>query len=546
MTIKFPCPNPECTKTWEVSDTDTYDKYVGKTVTCNVCKKPVIAPSKAVANWINEKQIKIGEKNQYGDGETFLHRAFLDSQIERDKEVIEKVIDWHLGNLDKYWSADKLKEYVNSREEGDGDTPLCYAAMCGHVPTIKCLLKWGANIHHKNNNGFTPFLGAVFYDRDKAMECLYKHDKKVLDKNAAIPLAATRGCVKALEQLSKWLKEDDFNIIDASLGINGKVMPIIHATMGGHTKAVKWFLDELKMKDINLPMEEYFSVPPDGYHHPNTLLHYAAIGEDADENDNRKGEGRVQMMQWLKENCTVDTQVINSYGETPMHWAARYGYVDAMEWLLENRPGHVNAQEVINATSFKYCGPPLYYAVETGYADAIKEGRTLKAANWLLGHGALDWFDQRISLVEKVFFLQGNIEENLKRIISESKERRDHLIKNMQNVSSLVGIIGHWEVKKDMVKNEGKLPPPPWKDNISRFLRKDGMYDLINMVEPALLSKEFSSCFDGISWGVFGLKRRLNRVKEMVPSDSRILSLLKRCEECEARITYFLAKGVFK
>jgi len=50
----FPCPNPECTKIWNVND-----QHIGITRPCPNCNTPATVPPRDVADWLTEQLIDI-------------------------------------------------------------------------------------------------------------------------------------------------------------------------------------------------------------------------------------------------------------------------------------------------------------------------------------------------------------------------------------------------------------------------------------------------------------------------------------------------------
>ncbi|RPA75197.1 ankyrin, partial [Ascobolus immersus RN42] len=106
---------------------------------------------------------------------------------------------------------------VNPRD-GDGRTPLSYAAASGEIGIMRALLEskeMEVDVNSKDNSGFTPLHWASQNGETDILELLLRHPKT--DVNArnnkgrtALSLAAENGRTKTIKAL---LKEEDIDIV---------------------------------------------------------------------------------------------------------------------------------------------------------------------------------------------------------------------------------------------------------------------------------------------------------------------------------------------
>ena len=90
-----------------------------------------------------------------------------------------------------------------------------------------------------------------------------------------------------------------------------------------------------------------------------TLMHFAAAA------------GRIDVMEWLKDNNGLKVDAKNKIGHTPMYHAAANGHIEAMMWLKENGAA-VDVKSTGGST-------PMYWAAANGHVEAMA---------WLKENGA--------------------------------------------------------------------------------------------------------------------------------------------------------------
>jgi ankyrin repeat protein len=249
-----------------------------------------------------------------GNGYTPLHWAASNGH----REVVEFLL--------------ACKADVNAKSNS-GDTPLHVAAAKGYKPEVELLLGNQADVNVKDNKGYAPLHYAVLgRQRDVVELLLEKHaEVNARDSNGKTPLywAAAKGYKDIAELLRLHGGQDSMTVANSAVGL-----PTIHnAARNGDVEKVKMFLK------ANPTLA--FSRDETGM----TPLHWAA------------SFAQKNMAQLLLANkAQVNAQ--DSKGVTPLHLAAANGNKDMLELLLFNG-AEVNAKDNKGHT-------PLYYATQLG------------------------------------------------------------------------------------------------------------------------------------------------------------------------------------
>jgi ankyrin repeat protein len=145
----------------------------------------------------------------------------------------------------------KIEEYINygaelNYKDSNGDTPLIWASVRGHMNVIELLLSKGANLHDKDNDGNSPIIAASQYGHKEVVELLLSKGADPNNKNiigdSPIIRASRRGNVDIVELLLS--KGADPNDKD-----NDGNSPIIWAIRRNNIELLKLLLS----KGANIP-----------------------------------------------------------------------------------------------------------------------------------------------------------------------------------------------------------------------------------------------------------------------------------------------------
>ena len=205
-----------------------------------------------------------------------------------------------------------------------GLTPLACAAKNGHIDVIRCLIAHGAKISKTDKYGNLPFHRATQIGHLEAMEILEPKDGlsdelNLLTLHTAIPCAIESGKPEALASVKHMIEER-------------------HSPETEIESDSKWY-----------NCSKYYN-----YRGVTPLLNAAA-------------SGHVSMMQWSLEHDDARIDEIDSYGNCALHFAARYGHTDAVQFLLERNAELVKIKNDAN-TSEKTA---LHGASEGGHTKVM-------------------------------------------------------------------------------------------------------------------------------------------------------------------------------
>ncbi|WP_020004838.1 ankyrin repeat domain-containing protein [Brachyspira innocens] len=213
---------------------------------------------------------------------------------------------------------DDYSEYYNASQ------PLFEAIYNNNVSDVLKAVSNGININSRNEEGFTPLLYAINYDRLEIMKALLSYSNII---DIEMPLNNYTNIYS--------IKGKNFS---GEVLFNGTT-PLQYAVYKGNTNAVNLLIEngaDTKKKDYN------------GY----CSLFYASAFSDAN------------MIHFLLKKDPSLTREKSLSGRTVMHFAALYGNDEAISYYLSNTFLSINAKDNEGNT-------PLHCACEKGYSSTI-------------------------------------------------------------------------------------------------------------------------------------------------------------------------------
>ncbi|MDO6992644.1 ankyrin repeat domain-containing protein [Brachyspira innocens] len=213
---------------------------------------------------------------------------------------------------------DDYSEYYNASQ------PLFEAIYNNNVSDVLKAVSNGININSRNEEGFTPLLYAINYDRLEVMKALLSYSNII---DIEMPLNNYTNIYS--------IKGKNFS---GEVLFNGTT-PLQYAIYKGNTNAVNLLIEngaDTKKKDYN------------GY----CSLFYASAFSDAN------------MIHFLLKKDPSLTREKSLSGRTVMHFAALYGNDEAISYYLSNTFLSINAKDNEGNT-------PLHCACEKGYSSTI-------------------------------------------------------------------------------------------------------------------------------------------------------------------------------
>ena len=213
---------------------------------------------------------------------------------------------------------DDYSEYYNASQ------PLFEAIYNNNVSDVLKAVSNGININSRNEEGFTPLLYAINYDRLEVMKALLSYSNII---DIEMPLNNYTNIYS--------VKGKNFS---GEVLFNGTT-PLEYAVYKGNTNAVNLLIEngaDTKKKDYN------------GY----CSLFYASAFSDAN------------MIHFLLKKDPSLTREKSLSGRTVMHFAALYGNDEAISYYLSNTFLSINAKDNEGNT-------PLHCACEKGYSSTI-------------------------------------------------------------------------------------------------------------------------------------------------------------------------------
>ncbi|RDD41722.1 Transient receptor potential cation channel subfamily A member 1 [Trichoplax sp. H2] len=259
-----------------------------------------------------------------------------------EAQTYELLTPFHIaamnGNYEFAEFLTKRGAKINSKDN-EGKTCLHYAALSNNLPLIELMIQQGADIEVRDNKEHTPLLSAVYKGCSSAV-------KKLLELGADITATDSNGrhCLHYLAE------QADLNTLLILLENGGKqlidrpdnkgIVPLRLAALAGTIGAVYYLVQNGASPHI---------LDEEG----NTLLHLAA-----------KGNHRDTIKHILEDIKTKDINVRNTFGQKPIHIAAKYGHNRVVHNMIRNG-ADINSKDI-------YSYYPLHYAAKGGFNAVVQ------------------------------------------------------------------------------------------------------------------------------------------------------------------------------
>ena len=300
------------TNNTNLNDTNNYIEYTNSINQSNNMSTNYSSESLPYDEYTNS----INNENTFDNVKAVNANTFADDLIyEYSDEGITE------DNSDDYVEPDTDDDYS---EYYNAVKPLFEAIYGNNVYDVLKAVSNGININSRNEEGFTPLLYAINYDRLEVMKALLSYSNII---DIEMPLNNYTNIYS--------IKGKNFS---GEVLFNGTT-PLQYAIYKGNTNAVNLLIEngaDTKKKDYN------------GY----CSLFYASAFSDAN------------MIHFLLKKDPSLTREKSLSGRTVMHFAALYGNDEAISYYLSNTFLSINAKDNEGNT-------PLHCASEKGYSSTI-------------------------------------------------------------------------------------------------------------------------------------------------------------------------------
>ncbi|WCR54429.1 MAG: Phosphocholine transferase AnkX [Wolbachia endosymbiont of Ctenocephalides orientis wCori] len=232
----------------------------------------------------------------------------------------------------------------------DGWTALHLAVQEKGTVLVSYLIEKGANVNAVKKDGWASLHIAARYCDLDMVEYLEEKGANIgiTDNEGATPLhgAAYSGKLDVVKYLIDE-KNADFKATDKQ-----GITTVLLATYGNHLKVVKYLIG--KGENVNVANKKgetplHWAVY---VHRENS---YASIEGGSEQNDS----GYSSIAKYLMEGKSANLNIADNQGETPFHWAAKYGRLDLVEYLASK----VDSIDLPNKSNR---WTSLHYAANTG------------------------------------------------------------------------------------------------------------------------------------------------------------------------------------
>ena len=251
------------------------------------------------------------------------------------------------GDLVKVKMLIQADPKLVSKKDGDGRTPLHWAAAEGHKEVVEFLLENKADVQAKDNDGQTPYQLAAF---DKGVaELLKEHGGRkttsAKDHDPAIFDAASDGDLAKVKELV----EDDPDIVFFKSDVGAKTLttPLAFAAINNHLDVAKYLLDhkaDPNAKDVDNQTPLIGAVC---YDHKEMVELLLSSGANINAVDT---------------NAALDKDT--AHGRTALHYAAFSGFKNIVQVLLDHN-ADINIEDRNRET-------PLGLAKINGHKDVVE------------------------------------------------------------------------------------------------------------------------------------------------------------------------------
>jgi len=280
-----------------------------------------------------------------------------------------------LSDIVKFLAVEHSED-VNSRSFTGGETPLHLNSRSGYVDVARILIKHGADVAARDEDGWTPLHQASEWGHVDVAQLLIEHgaDAAAKDNHGSAPL----------HRASEWGHVDVARILiehgaDAAAQDEHGWTPFRWAFERDYVGLARLFFEH--GTDAAAQDE-----------HGSTLLHRASVG------------GHVDVAQFLLEHG-ADTAAQDKDGRTPLHRASERGHVDLARLLLIEHGADVTAQDKAGRT-------PLHWAFSQGHVDLVRlliEHGADEEAQDKHGRTPFHLDDQRLERGEQTRFLTAKV-----------------------------------------------------------------------------------------------------------------------------------------
>ncbi|KAF4219679.1 hypothetical protein CNMCM5878_002738 [Aspergillus fumigatiaffinis] len=275
----------------------------------------------------------------------------------------------NLAILEFIWKKLKPRHQYDGflhRADLDGMTPLHYAAASGSLDCVRFLLREGADVNSCPVHGMTPLHYAA--KSPNAREII----EVLVQAGAQVDAAASNG----ESALFGAVKSDDKDAVAVLLrsGASVTLRNQYNETIL-HTAAYSSSLSLLQtLVDAGADMTARSTSN-------STILHRAAEA------------GRVEMVAWILQHTHLPADDANSYGWTPLHFAAAKNHLSTVKFLVEECGADISA-----LPSFPRNASALHLATHCFGEDPIPRANCTRPVadntsliSYLLAHGADVW-----------------------------------------------------------------------------------------------------------------------------------------------------------
>jgi len=259
--------------------------------------------------------------------------------------------------------------------DDEGNTPLHWAAVGGHVDICKMLLDHGADEEVKSRDGFTPMHSVAQEDHKDVLKLLLDRGAKVDvpngedNNNTTLHYAACWGAVQCCKLLLASGAAVDAKALDRST-------PLSFASEKGHTAIARMLIEAgATLEGKNDPEEKGGATPLLLAAHNGqievvklllekkaNILEKTIDGLNALHLAIRSGTDNPELVNVLVEGGAQVNGTTHN-GDTPLHYAAFMGYTKSAGMLIE-RGASMEAKGQNDST-------PLHFAAREGRADVV-------------------------------------------------------------------------------------------------------------------------------------------------------------------------------